>query len=106
MVCHSVHVGAAARPCPNMATWAGVVHPWSVMGFDVLKEGGEPFEGLLLRKDDKLKINHLWLEHYVDPGAQRQNRVSNPNEVNRIWFDDVVVSTQYIGPIRGGKPAD
>lgn len=79
--------------------------PWSGMGFDVRKEGGEPFEGLLLRNDEELKVNHLWLEHYVDPGAQRQNRVSNPNPVNRVWFDDVVVSTQYIGPIHGGKSA-
>ncbi len=79
--------------------------PWSGMGFDVLKDGGEPFEGLLLRNDERLKINHLWLEHYVDAGAQRQNRVQSPNPVNRVWFDDVVVSTRYVGPIQGSKPA-
>lgn len=79
--------------------------PWSGMGFDVLKNGGEPFEGLRLRTDEALKINHVWLEHYVDEGAQRQSRLPNPTKVNRVWFDDVVVSTQYIGPIRGGKPA-
>lgn len=70
------------------------------MGFNVLPEGGEPFEGLRLRTDDALKINHLWLEHYVDEGAQRQNKLKDPNPVNRVWFDDIVVSTEYVGPIQ------
>jgi len=71
---------------------------WSGMGFDLLTTGGEPFEGLRLRTDNALKINHLWLEHYVDEGAQRQNKLANPNRVNRVWFDDIVVSTEYVGP--------
>ncbi|MHC4396318.1 MAG: carbon-nitrogen hydrolase family protein [Planctomycetota bacterium] len=72
---------------------------WSGMGFDLVKEGGQPFEGLRLRTDNALKINYLWLEHYVDEGAQRQNRVKNPNKVNRVWFDNIVVARKYIGPI-------
>jgi len=75
--------------------------PWSGMGFDLLAKGGEPFEGLRLRTSAELNINHLWLEHYVDEFAQRQSNLDNPNPVNRVWFDDVVVSTQYIGPIWG-----
>jgi hypothetical protein len=74
--------------------------PWSGMGFDLVEAGGEPFEGLRLRTSSDLKINHLWLEHYIDEGAQRQNRARNPNRVNRVWFDDVVVSKSYIGPIQ------
>lgn len=73
--------------------------PWSGMGFNLVEQGGEPFEGLRFRTTTDLKINHLWLEHYVDEGAQRQNRLQNPARVNRVWFDDIVVSTQYIGPI-------
>jgi hypothetical protein len=61
---------------------------------------GEPFEGLRLRTSTALQLNHLWLEHYIDEGPQRQNKLANPNRVNRVWFDDVVVSTAYIGPIR------
>jgi hypothetical protein len=76
--------------------------PWSGMGFNVLATGGEPFEGLRLRTDNALKINHLWLEHYVDEGAQRQNRLDNPNRVNRVWFDDLVVARGYIGPLAKG----
>jgi len=74
--------------------------PWSGMGFDLVKSGGEPFEGLRLRTSKTLLINHLWLEHYIDEGTQRQNNLQNPNRVNRVWFDHVVVSTQYIGPVR------
>ena len=72
---------------------------WSGMGFDLVEEGGEPFEGLRLRTDNALKINHVWLEHYVDEGAQEQNRVENHNRINRVWFDNVVVARKYIGPI-------
>jgi len=53
-----------------------------------------------LRTSKTLLINHLWLEHYIDEGTQRQNNLQNPNRVNRVWFDHVVVSTQYIGPVR------
>ena len=45
-------------------------------------------------------INHLWLEHYVDEGAQRHNKVTSPNRVNRVWFDDIVVATEYLGPVK------
>lgn len=71
---------------------------WSGMGFDVLKSGGEPFEGFRFRTDNALKINHLWLEHYLGQGEQQQNRFTNPSKVNRVWFDDVVVAKSYIGP--------
>lgn len=29
----------------------------------------------------------------------RLNNVVNPPLLNREWFDDIVVSTEYIGPI-------
>ena len=72
---------------------------WSGIGFHLVESGGVPFEGLRLRTSKDLKIDHLWLEHYVDPGAQRQNRVKEPNPVNSVWFDHVVVAKSYIGPI-------
>jgi len=74
--------------------------PWSGMGFDLLKEGGEPFEGLRLRTGRNLQINHVWIEHYVDEWAQRTNKVEHPQPIQRVWFDDVVVATEYIGPIK------
>jgi hypothetical protein len=72
---------------------------WSGMGFKLLEQGGTPFEGIRWRKTNDLKINFFWLLHYVTENAARQNRVSDPNPVNRVWFDDIVVATEYIGPI-------
>jgi hypothetical protein len=37
---------------------------------------------------------------YVTEHAVRQNKVTNPNPITRVWFDDIVVATQYIGPIK------
>ncbi len=77
--------------------------PWSGMGFRLLPEGGEPFDGFSWRTTDDLKVNYFWLEHYVTENAARQNQVASPRPVNRVWFDDVVVATEYIGPIRARK---
>jgi hypothetical protein len=74
--------------------------PWSGMGFQLAESGGEPFEGLRLRTSKALQINHLWLEHYIDPGAQKQNKLANPNRINRVAFDDIVVARSYIGPLQ------
>ena len=74
--------------------------PWTGMGFALLPDGGEPFEGFRWRKSTDLKINFFWLLHYVTENAARQNRQANPNPVNRVWFDDIVVATEYIGPVK------
>jgi S-formylglutathione hydrolase FrmB len=73
--------------------------PWSGMGFQLVESGGTPFKGLRLRTSSELKLNYVWLEHYIDPGAQRHNKLKNPNKINSVWFDHVVVATRYIGPI-------
>jgi len=74
---------------------------WSGMGFRLVEEGGTPFEGFRWRKHEDLKINFFWLLHYVTENAARQNRVVDPNAVNRVWFDDIVLATAYVGPING-----
>src|SRR4030095_13567668 len=76
---------------------------WSGMGFRVLKTGGTPFEGFRWRKSDDLKINFFWLLHYVTENAARQNHVAEPHPLNRVWFDDIVISTEYVGPIMAGN---
>ena len=75
--------------------------PWSGMGFHLLKQGGEPFEGFRWRKTNDLKINFLWLEHYVTENVARYNDLAAQKPINRVWFDEVVVSKEYIGPIKG-----
>ncbi|MEW6755464.1 MAG: hypothetical protein AB1505_31480 [Candidatus Latescibacterota bacterium] len=67
--------------------------PWSGMGFSLVEQGGELFEGFRWRTNDDLKINFLWLLY----------NVTTPNPagpVARVWYDDIVVSTQYVGPIQ------
>lgn len=54
-------------------------------------EGGAPFEGFRWRTNPELNINFLWLYIYTE----------KPNGHSiKIWFDHVVVATEYIGPIR------
>jgi hypothetical protein len=53
------------------------------------------FEGFRWRTTTDLDINYLWLLHYVDADAGCEVR-----------FDDVVVATEYIGPMVGDEPPD
>lgn len=73
---------------------------WTGMGFILPEKGGEPFEGFRFRKSNDLKLNFFWLLHYVTENAARQNRDDSPNRTNSVWFDDIVVATEYIGPIK------
>jgi hypothetical protein len=53
-------------------------------------EGGAPFEGFRWRTVQELNVNSLWLYVYTEkPKGHRM----------RVWFDDVVLATDYIGPI-------
>ena len=73
---------------------------WTGMGFDLVKSDGEPFEGFRWRTNGGFKINFFWLHDYVTENAPRQNGVTDPPRVSRVWFDDIVVATEYIGPNR------
>src|SRR5262249_19524681 len=52
-----------------------------------VSSGGVPFEGFRWRTSDELKLNFLWLYVYITDAPT--------GHVSRIWFDDVVVATQY-----------
>jgi len=73
---------------------------WTGLGFSLVDQGGEPFEGFRWRTSTDVKINFFWLLHYVTENAARQNSVASPNRVSRVWFDDIVIATSYVGPIR------
>jgi hypothetical protein len=75
--------------------------PWTGLGFILPDQGGDSFEGFRFRTTDTLKLNYFWLEHYVTPEAIRRNGNANPKPLNSVWFDDVVVATEYIGPLKG-----
>ncbi|HUG93879.1 MAG TPA: nitrilase-related carbon-nitrogen hydrolase, partial [Planctomycetaceae bacterium] len=53
--------------------------------------GGEPFEGFRWRRDERLKINFLWVLFYMTRAPE--------GHVSQVWFDDIVVATDYIGPL-------
>ncbi len=58
-------------------------------------DGGAPFEGFRWRTTEDLKLNFVWLYVYITEAES--------GHVSRVWFDDVVVATDYIGPIHQSK---
>jgi hypothetical protein len=61
------------------------------------------FEGIRWRTDPRLKVNGVWMLYYITENAARQNRVKEPRKVNRVRFDEIVVSRSYIGPKKKKK---
>ena len=62
------------------------------------------FKGFRWRTTDKLKINSFWLLFYNTDQPAQHNKDPNPgSRVMQVWFDDIVVATEYVGPIHG-KP--
>ena len=43
----------------------------------------------------RLKINFLWVLLYITKAPQ--------NHVSKIWFDNIVVAKEYIGPMKANK---
>ncbi len=69
---------------------------------------GEPFEGFRWRSDPRVKINKLWLSHYVSSesafprtdkyAAEHAGFLVNTQK-QTVWFACVVAATEYIGPL-------
>ena len=53
---------------------------------------GGPFEGYRWRSTEALKLNFLWMLAYITTNT-------DPGHINNVWFDDIVVAKEYIGPI-------
>ena len=57
------------------------------------------FTGIRWRTDLDTKVNTLWLQHYgydeSDPTREHWK------DKQTVWFDDVVVAREYVGPMRG-----
>ena len=53
--------------------------------------GGLPFEGFRWRRDERLKLNFLWVLLYITKAPQ--------DHVSKVWFDNIVVAKEYVGPI-------
>ena len=62
------------------------------------------FGGFRWRTTDKLKINSFWLLFYNTDQPARHNKDPKPgSRVMEVWFDDIVIATEYVGPVHG-KP--
>ena len=82
--------------------------PWTGMGFKLLEQGGEPFEGFRWRTSNDLNVNFFWLLHYVTERAFNQSEqyaANHPDfKINTktatVRFDNIVVAKSYIGPVK------
>ena len=72
---------------------------WTGEGFRVLPGGGEAFPGFRWRTHPELAITYFQLSHFVTADSYRANKVENPPPTNTVWFDDVILAKEYIGPM-------
>ena len=54
--------------------------------------------GYRWRKDPGLRANAVWLLYYITDDAVRRSKGKPKDE--HVLFDDVVVATEYIGPMK------
>lgn len=59
------------------------------------------FTGIRWRSSDAVKLNTFWLLYYITEQGARQNRDDRGDRVYEVWFDDIVLATDYIGPVSG-----
>ena len=75
------------------------IGPWTGEGFEVRPDGAQAFEGFRWRSVPDLAVSYFRLSHYVTADSYRANQVAHPPKLNRVWFDDLVIATDYIGPV-------
>jgi hypothetical protein len=57
------------------------------------------FKGIRWRTSDTLKLNAFWLLFYnTDQPARHNKDADAAKRVMDVWFDDVVLATDYVGP--------
>lgn len=61
-------------------------------GYFKESSAGTPFKGYQWRNTEKLNLTLFWLNYYMTKGVE--------GEIDQILFDEVVVSNEYIGPLK------
>lgn len=56
--------------------------------------------GIRWRTSEDLAVNGVWLLYYITDTAVKQNKVQNPRKDSHVYFDDIVVATEYVGPMK------
>lgn len=64
---------------------------WSGGWWYPVADSDAPFEGFQWRSDPALNVNYLWTYVYITKAPR--------GHVSRIWFDNIVVAREYIGPM-------
>jgi hypothetical protein len=64
----------------------------------------KPFEGFRWRSDERVKINTFWLQYYLahvfeNDYSPADTTIPYNDQVARVCFDNVVLATEYIGPV-------
>ena len=54
--------------------------------------------GIRWRNDPNLKVNCFWLQHYGADSSDPTKQFWRDEQT--VWFDDVVIAREYIGPMR------
>jgi predicted amidohydrolase len=54
--------------------------------------GGKGFEGFRWRTARELDLNFVWAYLYITDAPE--------GHVSKVWFDDIVVATDYVGPLK------
>jgi len=54
------------------------------------------FEGFSWRTDEDLGLNYLWAYLYITRAPE--------GHTSRVWFDQIIVATEYIGPMGNSAP--
>ncbi len=55
-------------------------------------EADNTFNGFQWRTSEELLINYIWTYVYITKAPR--------GRVSKVWFDDIVVATEYIGPVQ------
>ncbi|MBD3183519.1 hypothetical protein GF312_14585 [Candidatus Poribacteria bacterium] len=55
----------------------------------------EGFEGFKWRSIEELAVNYVWAYLYITKAPE--------GYVSKVWFDNIVIATEYIGPIEGNN---
>jgi hypothetical protein len=90
---------------PPLETWLCV--EWRVKVNTPANEDGEldcwidgvkrgEFRGINWRQTETLKLNKVWLTLWLETGAFAEN---GGGDTRTAWYDDVVVATEYSGPM-------
>ena len=58
-------------------------------------ESEDSFEGFQWRTSEELAVNYVWAYLYITKASQ--------GHVSKVWFDNIVIATEYVGPIQAGR---